>query len=400
MQNGENHTPSGVIKGSDESVIGAYKQAWILSIVIGAFQINSCNGPGLPEQSPPYLFFTVIQSRGIEMGNADASRKTILVTGGAGYIGSHTCKLLAAQGYFPVTFDNLIYGHEWAVKWGPLEKGDLLDRARIAQVISHYRPEAVVHFAAYCYVGESVEKPGKYYENNVYGTLNLLEAMIQGGVKDIVFSSTCATYGVPEEIPIPETHPQRPINPYGATKLMVERILEDFEAAHGLRSVALRYFNAAGADPDGEIGEDHNPETHLIPIVLDAALGRRAQIAIYGDDYDTPDGTCIRDYIHIVDLGDAHIRSLKHLQNGGESLRLNLGNGQGYSVREVIDLARKVTGRPIKEIVSERRPGDPPRLIGVSKKARATLGWNPRFGDLETIIRHAWNWQQKVPVGE
>ncbi len=334
------------------------------------------------------------------MSNADASKKTILVVGGAGYIGSHTCKLLASEGYLPVTFDNLVYGHEWAVKWGPLEKGDLLDRARIAQVIDQCKPEAVIHFAAYCYVGESVEKPGKYYENNVYGTLNLLEAMVQAGVKNIVFSSTCATYGVPEWIPLTEDHPQNPINPYGMSKLMVEKIFEDYETAHGLRSAALRYFNAAGADPAGEIGEDHNPETHLIPIVLDVALGRRENIAVYGDDYDTPDGTCIRDYIHIVDLGDAHLRALKHLQNGGESLRLNLGNGQGYSVREVIGLSRKVTGRQIEEVTGDRRPGDPPRLIGDPKLARETLGWNPQYGDLETIIQHAWNWQQKKPVGE
>ena len=324
-----------------------------------------------------------------------ANTKKILVTGGAGYIGSHTCKLLAHQGYEPVVFDNLVYGHEWAVKWGPFEKGDLLDKHRIAQVMSKYAPQAVIHFAAYAYVGESVEIPGKYYENNVYGTLNLLEAMRAADVRRIVFSSTCATYGIPTKIPIPEDHPQVPINPYGASKMMVERIIDDYEQAYGIRSVVLRYFNAAGADPDAEIGEDHDPETHLIPLILDVALGRREQVAIYGADYDTPDGTCIRDFIHVIDLGDAHLRALNHLHSNGKSLKLNLGNGHGSSVREVIDQAEKVTGRSINTMVAGRRSGDPPRLVGDATRARKSLGWEPKYGRLETILQHAWHWHQK-----
>jgi len=319
----------------------------------------------------------------------------ILVTGGAGYIGAHTCKLLAARGRTPVCYDNLVYGHRYAVQWGPLEEGDLLDRSRLDEVLERHRPEAVVHFAAFTYVGESVENPGKYYRNNVVGTLNLLEAMRDRQIRRIVFSSTCATYGEPEQIPITEDHPQSPINPYGASKWMIERMLSDFEAAHGMKSAALRYFNAAGADPDAEIGEDHDPETHLIPLVLDVALGRRKEISIFGDDYDTPDGTCIRDYIHVTDLAEAHLRALDHLEKEGESLRLNLGNGQGYSVREVIEVAERVTGRSIRTRVTERRPGDPPRLVGDASRARETLGWKPDYPALETIVRHAWVWQQK-----
>ena len=319
----------------------------------------------------------------------------ILVTGGAGYIGAHTCKLLAARGRTPVCYDNLVYGHRDAVQWGPLEEGDLLDRSRLDEVLERHRPEAVVHFAAFTYVGESVENPGKYYRNNVVGTLNLLEAMRDRQIRRIVFSSTCATYGEPEQIPITEDHPQSPINPYGASKWMIERMLSDFDTAHGTKSAALRYFNAAGADPDAEIGEDHDPETHLIPLVLDVALGRRKEISIFGDDYDTPDGTCIRDYIHVTDLAEAHLRALDHLEKEGESLRLNLGNGQGYSVREVIEVAQRVTGRSIRARVTQRRPGDPPRLVGDASRARETLGWKPDYPALETIVKHAWAWQQK-----
>lgn len=320
----------------------------------------------------------------------------VLVTGGAGYIGSHACKLLARSGYTPVVFDNLVYGHRDFVKWGEFEEGDLCDAARIREVIAKHRPEAVLHFAAYALVGESVTNPGKYYRNNVGGTLNLLDAMVAVGVKRIVFSSTCATYGVPSVVPIPEDHAQEPINPYGMSKLMVERMLADFEVAHGIRFAALRYFNAAGADPDGEIGERHDPETHLIPLVLDAATGARADIAIFGMDYPTPDGSCIRDYIHVSDLAQAHLLALGHLESGKESLRLNLGTGRGYSVREVIATAEAVTGKKIPVRVAERRAGDPPSLVGDPTQARTVLGWKAEYPDLETIIRHAWAWHQRA----
>jgi len=319
----------------------------------------------------------------------------VLVTGGAGYIGSHACKLLARSGYAPVVFDNLVYGHRDFVKWGELEEGDLCDSARVHEVIAKHRPEAVLHFAAYALVGESVTNPGKYYRNNVGGSLNLLDAMVAGGVKRIVFSSTCATYGVPSVVPIPEDHAQEPINPYGMSKLMVERMLADFEVAHGMRFAALRYFNAAGADPDGEIGEWHDPETHLIPLVLDAATGARADIAIFGTDYPTPDGSCIRDYIHVSDLAQAHLLALRHLESGKESLRLNLGTGRGYSVREVIATAEAVTGKKIPVRVAERRAGDPPSLVGDPTQAQKILGWKAELSDLETIVRHAWAWQRK-----
>jgi len=330
------------------------------------------------------------------MGN-----KAILVTGGAGYIGSHACKELSKAGYIPVTYDNLVYGHEWAVKWGPLEVGDIADRHRLDAVIKQYEPSAVMHFAAYAYVGESVTEPFKYYRNNVAGTLTLLEAMREHDVNNIVFSSTCATYGVPDQVPITENHPQRPINPYGASKLMVERMLADAGQAYGLRSVALRYFNAAGADPDGEIGEDHNPETHLIPLVLDAASGRRSHIAIFGDDYDTVDGTCIRDYIHVTDLANAHILALKHLEHPDRQSRdeyftaFNLGNGRGFSVKEVVNTAARVTGKSIPVQYEGRRSGDPPILIGNAVKVIKTLNWQPQYNKIETIIETAWKWHQK-----
>mgnify|MGYP001816966707 FL=1 len=322
------------------------------------------------------------------------SPKHILVTGGAGYIGCHACKALAQAGYVPVAYDNLVYGHEWAVKWGPFEKGDIGDRGRLVQVIEKYRPTAVMHFAAYAYVGESVEDPGKYYRNNVAGTLTLLEAMRDHAVDQLVFSSTCATYGLPRQIPIPEDHVQQPINPYGASKLMVEQMLRGFGVAHGLRAISLRYFNAAGADPDNETGEDHDPETHLIPLVLDAAAGRRASIAVFGDDYDTPDGTCIRDYIHVTDLASAHVLALQALQSGVAGNAYNLGNGTGFSVKQVIDAAQKVTGKDIPVEVAPRRAGDPPRLIGDASRIKTELGWAPQFADLETIIQTAWKWHQ------
>jgi UDP-arabinose 4-epimerase len=339
------------------------------------------------------------------------NNKVVLVTGGAGYIGSHTCKALAQAGYTPVTYDNLVYGHEWAVKWGPLEVGDISDRARLDEVIKQYKPSAVMHFAAYAYVGESVENPLKYYRNNMAGTLTLLETMRDNEIDKIVFSSTCATYGNPEDVPINEGHPQNPINPYGASKLMVEQMLKDAGEAYGLRSIALRYFNAAGADPDGEIGEDHDPETHLIPLVLRAAergtrnAGRENQkMTIFGDDYDNPDGTCIRDYIHVTDLAQAHVLALKAL----EGFRVprtsshvpvfqayNLGNGQGFSVKEVIEAAEKVTGKEIPVQIGARRQGDPPTLIGDAEKIMSELGWQPEHAQLEDVISTAWQWHQR-----
>jgi len=319
----------------------------------------------------------------------------ILVTGGAGYIGSHACKALALAGHTPITYDNLVYGHRDAVQWGPLEQGDTTDRARLDDVLDRHRPDAVLHFAAYAYVGESVENPGKYWHNNVHGTLVLLEALRDHGVGRFVFSSTCATYGEPQTIPMTESHPQWPINPYGWTKLAVERMLADFHAAHGLRSIALRYFNAAGADPEAETGEDHDPETHLIPLVLDAAIGRREKITVFGDDYATPDGTCIRDYIHVTDLADAHLRALDWLGNNDTATAFNLGNGQGFSVNEVIDTARRVTGKAIQAELGPRRPGDPPRLVGDSTKAIGELGWQPRYAGIDTIVETAWRWHRK-----
>lgn len=316
----------------------------------------------------------------------------IIVTGGAGYIGSHACKTLARAGYTPVSFDNLVNGHPWAVRWGPLETGDIADRARLDEVIEKYQPAAVMHFAAYAYVGESVQDPGKYYRNNVAGTLTLLEAMRDHGIDKMIFSSTCATYGIPNRVPIPEGHPQHPINPYGASKLMIERMLQDFEVAHGLRSISLRYFNAAGADPEGEIGEAHDPETHLIPLVLDAAAGKRPAITVFGGDYDTPDGTCIRDYIHVSDLADAHVLALKALEAGAKTTPYNLGNGQGFSVREVIDSAARVTGRQVPFTVGPRRAGDPAALVGDATRAMQELGWRPQLHDIDTMIDTAWQW--------
>ncbi len=315
----------------------------------------------------------------------------IIVTGGAGFIGSHVCKILAAKGFEPVVFDNLSRGNRWAVKWGPLEVGDIADSARLRTVLQQYRPAAVMHFAAYAYVGESVENPLLYYSNNVSGTAALLQTIIDFQAIPFVFSSTCSTYGVPEVVPIPEDHPQRPINPYGFSKLVVERMLVDLNAARGLRSVALRYFNAAGADPDGEIGEAHDPETHLIPLVL-AAARDGSPVNVFGDDYDTADGTCVRDYIHVFDLAEAHVRALEYLLGGGMSCSLNLANARGYSVKEVIATAERVTGKRIRIRMAPRRAGDPAVLVGSPERARATLGWEPTRSDLEIQIRDAWNW--------
>ncbi|PIO47688.1 MAG: UDP-glucose 4-epimerase GalE [[Chlorobium] sp. 445] len=319
----------------------------------------------------------------------------ILVTGGAGYIGSHGVRQLQRAGYQTLIVDNLIYGHRDFAEKSEHLIGDLQDAAFVQDVFARYQIHAVMHFAAFAYVGESVREPAKYYRNNLVATLNVLDAMRQHGVKLFIFSSTCATYGEPEEIPIPETHPQRPINPYGRSKLMVEQILRDYDAAYGIKFVSLRYFNAAGADPEGGIGEDHTPETHLIPLLLDVALGKRESITIYGNDYPTPDGTCIRDYIHVTDLADAHVLGLKYLEAGGNSDVFNLGNGNGFSVKDVHAMAEWVTGKPIKAIIGERRAGDPARLIGSAEKAKCILGWQPRFADLETIIRTAWQWHQE-----
>jgi len=324
-----------------------------------------------------------------------SNRKHILVTGGAGYIGSHACKALSVAGYTPVTFDNLVYGHREFVRWGPLINADLLDQDAIKLAIQQYKPIAVMHFAAYAYVGESVENPGKYYRNNVVGSLNLIEAMRDEGLDKIIFSSTCATYGLPQQELISETHPQNPINPYGASKLMIERMLRDFDQAYGMRSICLRYFNAAGADSDAEIGEDHDPETHLIPLVLDAAAGVRADITMYGDDYATPDGSCIRDYVHVSDLADAHVLALESLLKGAPSNAYNLGNGQGYSVRDVIAAARGITGNEISTAIGPRRAGDPPRLVGDATLIKTTLGWAPRFSSLSDIVGTAWRWHQR-----
>lgn len=323
------------------------------------------------------------------------SKKNVLVTGGAGYIGSHACKALAQAGYTPVTFDNLVYGHEWAVKWGPLERGDILDRARLDAVLEHYQPIAIMHFAAFAYVGESVTDPGKYYRNNVGGSLTLIEAARDHNVQKIVFSSTCATYGTPDQLPITEDTPQRPINPYGATKLMVERILADFSAAHDIDYIALRYFNAAGADPDNMIGEDHDPETHLIPLVLDAASGRRPNVTIFGTDYETPDGTCVRDYIHVSDLADAHVRALEALIEGTPSQVFNLGLGFGFSVLDVVHAVEAVTGLKVPVVHGARRAGDPAALVSDPSKANDVLGWQPTHRDLEEIVATAWGWHQK-----
>jgi UDP-glucose-4-epimerase GalE len=325
--------------------------------------------------------------------------KAVLVTGGAGYIGAHACKALARAGYAPVVLDNLAYGHREAVRWGPCVEGDLADRALVADTIRRFDISAVMHFAAFAYVGESMTKPEIYFANNVVNSLGLLDVMRETGVRRIVFSSSCATYGVPERVPIAEDMPQRPVNPYGESKLMVERILHWEGVAHGLHHASLRYFNAAGADPAGEIGEHHEPETHLIPLVLDAALGRRAQIDVFGTDYPTPDGSAIRDYIHVTDLAEAHVLALRHIEGGGAGLALNLATGNGHSVREVIAAAERVTQRRIPRREMPRRPGDPPALVADPARARALLGWTAKHSDLDTILATAWEWHRRRFAG-
>jgi len=327
-----------------------------------------------------------------------ADRRAVLVTGGAGYIGSHAVKALHRAGYRVVVYDNLIAGHRAAVKYGELVIGDIADLALLRHTITQYAIVAVMHFAAFLDVGESVRDPAKYYRNNVCGALTVLEAMAAEGVKHVVFSSTCATYGEPIETPISETHPQKPINGYGESKLAVERALPHFEQAYGMRWVALRYFNASGADPDGEIGEDHSPEIHVIPRAIEAAIGGPG-LTVFGDDYPTPDGTCLRDYIHVSDLADAHVKALEAIVETGKSGAYNLGTGHPHSVREVIETVERVTERRVPWTLGPRRPGDPAVLYAAPNKARAELHWTPNYPELESIVRTAWDWHRTHPRG-
>jgi UDP-glucose-4-epimerase GalE len=326
------------------------------------------------------------------------SARTVLVTGGGGYIGSHAAKALRCAGYRVVVFDNFSAGHRGAVKYGELVEGDIADVAAVRSALRQHDVSGVMHFAAFLDVGESVREPIRYYRNNVVGALAVLEAMAAESVRHFVFSSTCATYGEPIETPITETHPQKPINSYGETKLAVEHALPHIEAAHGIHWVALRYFNAAGADPDGEIGEDHSPEIHLIPRAIEAATGGRG-LQVFGDDYPTPDGTCLRDYVHVVDLADAHLRALEALTETGKSGAYNLGTGRAHSVREVIDMVERVTGHRVPWTLAPRRAGDPAVLYAAPQKAQAELRWTPRYADLETIVRTAWDWHRTHPQG-
>jgi UDP-glucose 4-epimerase len=322
------------------------------------------------------------------------SEKYVLVSGGAGYIGSHACKALKQQSFIPVTFDNLITGWSNAVKFGPFERGDLLNKADIDRVFKEYAPVAVMHFAALSQVGESMQQPGLYWQNNVMGSLNLIQTAVEHGCMDFVFSSTCATYGDQDGVVLDEDSPQHPINAYGASKRAVENILTDFQAAYGLNHVIFRYFNVAGADPEAEVGEFHQPETHLIPLILDAVDGKRDALTIFGTDYDTPDGTCIRDYVHVCDLVDAHILGLKWLQDGRGSRVFNLGTGDGFSVREVVDQAGHVTNRPVPIIEGARRPGDCTKLVSRSSRAVTELGWSADRSNMKQMITDAWHWHQ------
>jgi len=322
----------------------------------------------------------------------------VLVTGGAGYVGSHAARLLDRAGHEVWIYDNLCYGHRSAALPGRLLEGELTDRQRLTEALRRREIEAVMHFAAFAYVGESVTDPAKYYSNNVGGSLSLLEAMREADVKKIVFSSTTATYGVPEVVPITEQEKQEPINPYGFTKLVIENALRDYARAYGFAYAALRYFNAAGASPEGDLGEDHSPETHLIPLVLQVALNQREKIFIFGTDYPTPDGTCIRDYVHVDDLGSAHVLALEKLQPG-QGLELNLGTGQGASVLQVIQACRDVTGHPIPAVETDRRAGDPPRLVADNTRARRELGWEPQYNEVRSIVETAWGWHRSHPHG-
>jgi UDP-glucose-4-epimerase GalE len=319
----------------------------------------------------------------------------VLVTGGAGYIGSHTAKALAAAGHEPVVLDDLSSGHLLAVKWSPFIEGNLADTDLLGRVLSEHRIEAVIHFAASLLVGESMTNPRKYFWNNVVNTLRLLDTMLDGGVKHIVFSSSAAVYGMPEKVPIPEEHSKNPINAYGETKLSMERSIKWYGIAYGLRWMALRYFNAGGADREGELGEEHNPETHLIPLVIKAALGQRPPVEVFGTDYPTPDGTAIRDYIHVTDLADAHVRALEYSMAGGESCALNLGTGQGHSVREVIAAVGRMCKGTVPHKDSPRRRGDPPSLVADARRAAEVLGWKPQISDLNSIVETAWRWHAR-----
>ncbi len=322
----------------------------------------------------------------------------VLVIGGAGYVGSHAVRLLRQHGHTVWVYDNLSVGHRDAVPAATLIEGEVADRALLTEVLRDKRIDAVMHFAAFALVGESVADPAMYYRNNVIAALEMLDAMRAAGVTRLVFSSTTATYGAPQTIPIPESTPQHPINPYGFTKLVIERAMADYAAAYGLGFAALRYFNAAGASPDGSIGEDHQPESHLIPIVLQVALGQRDTIAIFGDDYPTPDGTCIRDYVHVDDLGTAHLSALEKIQPG-KGICVNLGTGNGHSVRQVIDACREVTGHPIPAVTAPRRPGDPPELVADARLAKRLLDWTPRYPDIRSIVETAWQWHHHHPHG-
>lgn len=318
----------------------------------------------------------------------------MLVVGGAGYIGSHTCLDLANKGFKPVVYDNFSNGHREFVKWGPAEEGDIRDRARLDEVLAKHKPAAILHFAALIEVGESVKDPVSFYENNVIGTLTLLSAAQAAGIKAFVFSSTCATYGLPQSVPLDESHQQVPINPYGRTKYIVEQALADYDQYKGLRSVVLRYFNAAGADFEGRVGEWHKPETHAIPLAIEAALGRRQGFKVFGSDYDTRDGTCVRDYIHVLDLADAHVRAVEYLLDGGDSVALNLGTGTGTTVKELLGTIETVSKRPFPVEYVGRREGDSTTLVANNDKARDILGWSPKY-DLTEIVESAWNWHAK-----
>ncbi|MDO8682530.1 MAG: UDP-glucose 4-epimerase GalE [Armatimonadota bacterium] len=323
----------------------------------------------------------------------------ILVTGGLGYVGSHAVKLLMDSGREVISYDNLLFGHKEASSGSTIVVGDLLDLDKLRDTFDRHPIDSVMHFAALADVGDSVTNPHQYYSVNVTGSLNLAKAMVEHNIKNLIFSSSAAVFGEPEVVPIPEGHPKNPTNPYGRSKLMFEEILAEFEVAYGIKSVSLRYFNASGADPSGLIGEDHTPEHHLIPIVLQVALAQREQVTIFGGDWDTPDGSCIRDYVHVTDLAQAHLRALESLENGGPSAVYNMGNGSGYSVKEVIRLSEEITGKPIKSVVGPRRAGDPARLVASSDRIKKELGWEPKYPELRTIIKTAWDWHSSHPNG-
>jgi UDP-arabinose 4-epimerase len=334
-------------------------------------------------------------SLGVGLFAVARSSLNVLVTGGAGYIGSHTCKALSLAGYRPIAYDNLVHGHRDAVRWGPMVEADVADAARLKETLGAHSIGAVIHFAGYAYVGESMKAPGRYFKNNVSNALILLDAMVETGVRWLVFSSTCATYGVPQTTPIAEDHPQNPISAYGESKLAVERALRWYERAYSLKAVALRYFNAAGADPEGEAGESHNPETHLIPLAIATALGQRESLDIYGCDYATPDGTALRDYVHVSDLALGHVRALDYLRTENDSVVFNLGTGRAYSVREVAAAVERVSGRKLALHEQPRRGGDPAILVADAQRARQVLNWTPRYSDLDTIVETAWRWHRE-----